>query len=432
MSRRPLRPEERDLLAWIGRAEKQAVLPLRIAMLLLTALIWLWSHAWALPPSPVFVLFFVYAMSIVFAAYCLLLDRLDLRQMYWFCLSSLIVDALFVAGLFHLDHVQGGRGGLASDYYVFFFLVILRGFAILQRDRDLLLMNAVVLIVFVTLFLAHQPDPLRLSPMAVRELSVRTALIILVMGLSWFLMGTLSRMRTELLAVRERLLRSENLATLGEIVAGVAHEINNPVGIISAYADFLMRKAGDRKELAEDFEVIRAEAKRCEQIVGQLLSFANPHPARPEPIDLAALNDEVVRFLFLDKRNNLIDISTQVAPGLPHAWGEPVQIKQALLNLYMNARSAMGEQGEIQVSISEDAEVRGFVRLEIRDSGPGIPEEALASIFEPFFTTKAKGTGLGLAITRRVIEAHGGTIVASNAPAGGAAFTIRLPSVKGP
>jgi signal transduction histidine kinase len=250
------------------------------------------------------------------------------------------------------------------------------------------------------------------------------------MALSWFLIGTLSRQRTELLAVRERLMRSENLATLGEIVAGVAHEINNPVGIISAYADFLLKKAGDREELVDDFQVIRSEATRCQQIVRQLLSFANPNVSTAKVSDLAELNDEVLHFLFLDKKNNLIDVHSEIVRPLSSIAVDPVQIKQALLNIYMNARHAMGDQGRIDVDCRPDPDQRRTVRLTIRDSGPGISEEALGRLFEPFYTSRDGGTGLGLAITRRIVEAHDGTIEAVNGEEVGAVFTIRLPAAR--
>jgi two-component system sensor histidine kinase HydH len=227
--------------------------------------------------------------------------------------------------------------------------------------------------------------------------------------------------------VRERLMRSENLATLGEIVAGVAHEINNPVGIISAYADFLLKRAGDKTELTEDFQVIRSEAKRCQQIVAQLLSFANPNVSRMQEVELSIINEEVLHLLFLDKRNNLIDIQQRLSPDCGPIQVDAVQLKQALLNIYMNARHAMGDQGRIDIDMRPDPDRRRTVRITIRDTGPGISEEAKASLFDPFYTSKDQGTGLGLAITRRIIEAHDGSIEATNAEEGGAVFTIRLP-----
>jgi signal transduction histidine kinase len=425
----PLMPSERVNIEWIERAERQAILPLRVSMLLLTALIWQWEHDWALPTTSVFILFFGYSATLVLAAYCLLFSRLERHQVVPFSLSSLIIDGIFVAGMFHLDRALSDPGEISSEYFIFFFLLVLRGYAVLQRSRDILIMNALVLAVFVSLFLVHQPTESlgAISPVAMRDLSVQTALIVLVMGLSWFLLGTLNRQRSELIAVQERLLRSENLATLGEIVAGVAHEINNPVGIISAYADFLLKKAGDREELVEDFQAIRSEARRCQQIVEQLLSFASPSAAEPRPVDLALINDEVLRFLFLDKKSSLIDVQTLIEPDLPLIEGDSVQLKQALLNIHMNARHAMGDQGRIRVEMRLDPTDRRRLRMRIHDSGSGIREEVLGRLFEPFFTSKEGGSGLGLAITRRIIESHGGLIEASNDPEGGAVFTITLP-----
>jgi signal transduction histidine kinase len=134
-----------------------------------------------------------------------------------------------------------------------------------------------------------------------------------------------------------------------------------------------------------------------------------------------------MHFLFLDKKNNLIDIQLDIAPSLPNVAVDPVQVKQALLNIYMNARHAMGEEGQIAVTCEIDPDHRRKVRLKIRDTGPGIPPNAMDHMFEPFYTSRDGGTGLGLAITRRIIEAHDGTIEAANAEEGGAVFTIRLP-----
>jgi signal transduction histidine kinase len=429
MSPRPIRSGEREYLDWILRAERNAVLPLRVAMLGLTFLIWQWSHDWTLPPSQVFILFFGYTMALAFAAYCLLLNRLDRSQVRAFYLSTLVIDGIFIAGLFHLDISLSGPSSISSDYYIFFFLLVLRGYVVLQRKRDIMAMNILILLLFVGVYLAAQPtwSPFSMSPTVVKGLSVKVALIVLVMALSWFLLGTLGRERAELMAVRERLLRSENLATLGEIVAGVAHEINNPVGIISAYADFLLKKAGSHTDLADDFLVIRSEATRCQQIVHQLLSFANPHRAELQEMSLRDLNDEVLHVLFLDKKNNLIDVQADFSPDIGLVAVDPVQIKQALLNIYMNARHAMGHQGRIEVDCRPDPDARRMVRLTIHDSGPGLSEEALAHLFEPFYTSKDGGTGMGLAITRRIVEVHDGTIEATNAVEGGAVFTIRLP-----
>ncbi len=425
-----LRPGEREQLAWLEQTERRAILPLRVAMLFLSGLIWLWAHGWVLPSLWVFLLFYGYAAALGVAAYFLLLCRLDARQIRPFCVLNLIIDGLFVAGMCASDLWEALPDQVLSDYHIFFFLLVLRGYAVLERRRDIAVMNALVLVVFTALFLTAQPSgrSSEITSATLRALSVQAALIMLVMGLSWFLLGTLNRQRTELQAVRENLLRLDNLATLGEIVAGVAHEINNPVGIISAYADFLLKKAGDREELAEDFRVIRSEAERCQQIVSQLLSFANPNQSATQEIDLAELNDEVLRFLFLDKRNNLIDVQAEIAPDLPPVSVDPIQVKQALLNIYMNARHAMGEEGRIEIEVCPDPEERRVVRLTIRDSGPGIPEEALERLFEPFYSSKASGSGLGLAITRRIVETHGGTIEAENEATGGAVFTIRIPA----
>jgi two-component system NtrC family sensor kinase len=218
---------------------------------------------------------------------------------------------------------------------------------------------------------------------------------------------------------QDRLVESEKLAGIGRLAAGVAHEINNPLGVILGYAK-LLRKRCDGS-MAEDLSVIEDEALRAKEIVDGLLDLSRPLPAGAEPVDLRALSDEVVSRL---GEARLLDGVRVSVDGSGSAPGHAEKLRQVLVNLVRNAAEAAGSGGQVEVRV---AERDGTAEVAVEDSGPGIPPERRARLFEPFFTTKPRGTGLGLAVSRAIARAHGGDLAADAARAGGARFALRLP-----
>jgi signal transduction histidine kinase len=216
---------------------------------------------------------------------------------------------------------------------------------------------------------------------------------------------------------------SEKLAGIGRLAAGVAHEINNPLGVILGYAKIL-RKKSDGK-MAEDLSVIEEETLRAKEIVEGLLDLSRPLPAGAEAVDLRALSDEVVSRL---GEARLLDGVRVSVDGRASAPGHADKLRQVLVNLVRNAAEAAGAGGQVAVRIAE-ADGAAFVSVE--DSGPGIPSERRDRLFEPFFTTKPRGTGLGLAVSRAIARAHGGDLAAQAADAGGARFALTLPLRRG-
>jgi signal transduction histidine kinase len=223
-------------------------------------------------------------------------------------------------------------------------------------------------------------------------------------------------------ALREhqrRLVESEKLAGIGRLSAGVAHEINNPLGVILGYARLLRRKCDGA--MAADLSVIEDETLRAKEIVDGLLDLSRPLPEAGEVVDLRALSDEVVSRLGEAK---LLDGVAVSVGGAARAPGHPDKLRQVLVNLVRNAAEAAGSGGQVEVRV---AERDGRAEVEVLDSGPGIPAERRDRLFEPFFTTKPRGTGLGLAVSRAIARAHGGDLDAGAAAQGGARFALRLP-----
>lgn len=226
---------------------------------------------------------------------------------------------------------------------------------------------------------------------------------------------------------REGLARSEKLATVGRLAAGVAHEIGNPVAAILGYLDILrMRKASAPGEYLERIE---RETRRVDRIVRDLLDFARPRDLVTGPISVEAVIAAATRLVTPQPKWHSMTLAVEIAPGLPAVLGQEHYATQVLVNLLINAAEACGGRGQVRLS----ARAKGDTQLEVtvEDDGPGISPEQLSRLFEPFFTTKApgEGTGLGLAISHRLMESFGGSLGAANREGGGAVFTLRFQAV---
>jgi signal transduction histidine kinase len=222
---------------------------------------------------------------------------------------------------------------------------------------------------------------------------------------------------------QERLVHSEKLAGIGRLAAGVAHEINNPLGVILGYTKLLRRHADPA--VADDLRIIEDETLRCREIVEGLLDLSRPLPAVSQPVDLRELTDEVLARL---RDSKLLDGVAVTVDGDAATEGHAPKLRQVLLNLVTNAVEAAGAGGDVGIRLASEGDA---VAVSVSDSGPGIGPEARERLFEPFFTTKDRGTGLGLAVSQAIANAHGGSIEAGAAPAGGARFTVRLPGASG-
>jgi signal transduction histidine kinase len=230
------------------------------------------------------------------------------------------------------------------------------------------------------------------------------------------------------LQTRRELAQAEKLASIGRFVAGVAHEINNPLQGIIGHLD-LIATTDLRPALRRDIRQAAREAERAARIVRSLLVFGASRRVERRPVAVPGL---VSRAVALRRRPLLaagITVTRDVPPGLPRVNGDLPLLLQALLNLLLNAEQAMAGPGDIRITARAE---QGTVRLAVRDTGPGIPPEVLPRLFEPFFTTKpvGAGTGLGLPIVYGIVQEHGGRVWAENAQEGGAIFTLTLPAAE--
>jgi two-component system, NtrC family, sensor kinase len=225
--------------------------------------------------------------------------------------------------------------------------------------------------------------------------------------------------------IETNLAQQGKMASLGILSSGVAHEINNPLGVILGYASYIEGKISPDDPNYSYIHEIKRESKRCKKIVQDLLSYARtPQPALEET-DVNALLEQIVDFAANHTDMHHVTVARDLAPGLPKIMVDGDQMRQVAINLILNAGASMAEGGKLVVSTSLDDE--GFVNIRFADNGAGIPPENLEKIFEPFFTTKASGTGLGLAITRQIVEQHHGKIVIESEVGRGTTVTIRLP-----
>ena len=238
----------------------------------------------------------------------------------------------------------------------------------------------------------------------------------------------------------EQLRQAEKLAALGELVAGVAHEMNNPLAGISAFAELLLEAPADAAFTAEDREAVRfikREADRATAVVRDLLTFAREAAPRWGPVALDALLERTVRVRAYAARTAGLDLRLELEPGLPAVRGDERKLQQVFVNLIANAEHAVRGAPERRVTVrawrvggpAAGGAGGGRVAVRVSDTGPGVPAEVLGRVFEPFFTTKppGEGTGLGLSVSYGIVQAHGGELRAHNLPGGGAAFDVVLP-----
>jgi signal transduction histidine kinase/DNA-binding response OmpR family regulator len=232
---------------------------------------------------------------------------------------------------------------------------------------------------------------------------------------------------------QRQLIQTEKLAAIGQLAAGVAHEINNPLTGILGFAQLLIQEEGLTPQQREDLESIYKQSQRCRTIIQNLLQFSHRKEPKMEDIDMAPLVETTLKLVQYDFKTSGIELAVDVPSGLPPIHGDPNQLQQVFLNLLTNARQALEpKKAGGKISISAVAR-EGWVVLEFSDNGTGIPQEHLGKIFDPFFTTKpvGKGTGLGLSISYGIIQQHQGKIRAESAPGKGSTFVIELPARKG-
>lgn len=261
------------------------------------------------------------------------------------------------------------------------------------------------------------------------------------------LRAEVSRLELELREAHEQLKRSRQLAALGEMAAGIAHEIRNPLGSIRLYAEMLIHDLAAQPGECEIARKISGAVRRLDAVVSDVLQFSREQRVRKERVDAGELvrdAAEACREVF--ESNGVLLHDAVVKSGSLRVWCDPVLMHQALVNVLRNAAEAIGDRGgdgarEVWIEVGErrvafaDGKREPTTSLRVRDTGPGVSAEVMGRMFNPFFTTRHSGTGLGLAIVHRILDAHGGAVVVENntscglrgQPAVGATIELLLP-----
>ncbi len=230
---------------------------------------------------------------------------------------------------------------------------------------------------------------------------------------------------SEVKALTDQLIRADRLAAMGELTAGVAHEVRNPLGIIRASVQLVEESGADRERVLEATSVIKQEIDRLDRVIKALLDFGRPSKPYLRLTDLGEVIEDVVLFTRRFAGQSKVTISAKDIGSLPSIMADPDQMKQVFVNLISNAVQAMDSSGgTISVSGRSD---EGFLSIVVSDDGPGIAESELKKVFDPFFSTRDAGTGLGLTIVHRILDEHDGHIEVASVPGQGTTFTVSLP-----
>jgi two-component system NtrC family sensor kinase len=242
----------------------------------------------------------------------------------------------------------------------------------------------------------------------------------------------------ELREAHAQLSETQKLAAIGQLGAGVAHEINNPLTGILTFSSLLRQKLPDGSQDAEDVDLVIRETKRCAGIIKRLLDFARDKPPEKKFADLNQIIEDTVRIVERQAQVRDIEIALDLDRTLPPIWADADQIKQVIMNMLINAQHAIEDKGTITVKSCRALEAKRaepgaepvpMVEFAVIDTGCGIPDKNLRRIFDPFFTSKAvgQGTGLGLSVSHGIVQAHGGLIEVDSKVGEGSTFRVFLP-----
>ncbi len=228
----------------------------------------------------------------------------------------------------------------------------------------------------------------------------------------------------EVQSLQKALARSQRLASIGSLAAGVAHEIRNPLSSIKGFATYFKERYAHIPEDCNISTILIQEVDRLNRVVSQLLEFSRPVRIFRQKVSIADVIQSTLKLMERQASAHSVEIHLQMDAGLPQVSIDPDQINQVLLNLLLNAVEAMPQGGAVEIRAAQDQD---RLVIQISDSGAGIAETDLSRIFDPYFTTKPTGTGLGLPIVHNIVEAHGGDIRIESHSGKGAVVTIRLP-----
>jgi len=259
-----------------------------------------------------------------------------------------------------------------------------------------------------------------------RNMFIFLAFVVVIALLSmWLLYQNQNRHLAGIVEMTRELEKAERLSSLGQLAAGVAHEIRNPLSSLKGFATYFRQRYGGVPDDVKMADIMIQEVDRLNRVITELLEFSRPVELKRKTTDAASLVRHAADTIERQAREKGVVLRTEIAPGLPPVLVDPDRMTQVLLNLFLNALAAMERGGVLSVGLAlQDGRT---LRITVGDTGTGIRKEDLGRVFDPYFTTKPSGTGLGLAIVHRIIESHGGEIRLESEPGRGTVFTILLP-----
>jgi signal transduction histidine kinase len=425
-------------LAWMVNIERKAVIPAKWTLLFTSYLLaGIQLGNFYIPPL-IFGLLVLYGFSNLFYSYIFYFRRYQRREILPLSYLSLSVDIVVVTLLIFLTGREDSQGILWSDFYLLYFLIILRGIVLFPNKTMSVVINIVISLLYIFVLISSEPN---LSFLTSSKFIAKFILIWSVMLISWFILEIVRSQREKIQAdfdrmrtMEQQMLRTEKLASMGEVAAGIAHEINNPVGIITASADYLLKSNELNPAQRENLKIIQTEATRCKKNISQLVQLTSPSANAVEPVDVNGIISDTILEIQQLPCEQKIRIQTRLDQHLPTIIANPSLLQRAFYNLMRNACEAMAQLGGEMTVTTSLIETKSGQRVEIRvqDTGIGIASKNQNQVFTPFYTTKTGNLGLGLAITHRIIDWHNGTINIESQPGTGTTVILRVPLKREP
>jgi len=353
---------------------------------------------------------------------------------------SVLIKILLATML--LQHTDDPAGGINSNYYLIYFLPVMTA-ALYFEGTGTLIWTALTSAAYLSLLIPAL-EAFELPPEGAKELALRIIFFFLAAVLVNPIVSEnrrqakryrqlaeeLAETNRRLEQAQEEARRSERLAALGQLTAGLAHEIRNPLAVIRGSAETLMRRLQSADPLSTELAgYINSEVSRLNTLVTRFLNFARPLKLEKRPTQIPPLLDRALKVAMERWPEAKVEVSRQYAEDLPEMNVDPDLCEQAFVNLVLNAYEAMKETGgRLTLSVSAaNSDGRRGVEAGIVDTGPGVPPELREQIFNPFFTTKKEGVGLGLSLVSKIVDDHRGWIRVSSEPGKGACFRVFLP-----
>ncbi len=392
--------------SWQASLERRTVLPIKWALWSTALGFWFLTHPnHPVMPVAVFALFTVVAMGNLGLTYLWLAGRVASHQVQPVSLASWALDLAFVCGLVVMEQqFYPGAQGPVTDFHLFFFVLVLRGFSLFRTPRQNLAANLIVVAAFVATLVSL---PGGWSPMVQQTQWIRGVFILLLVVMSWMIVDILEQQKRAMAAVEARLAQSETFGLLGRLAGSLAHEMNNPMGIIAAQADYLLKRADKSDPRAEDYAVLSSEAHRCGRILSSLMQFSRSRLGQDAVVDLAALADEVSGLL--PSQRVRVTRNEEDAAGSYEVLTEPSVARLAVLAAVIYGNSLHVDQADpVTVHTTVDHQAPSvIVTVQFH---PAVMDSNEASSYPFLMPKEGEGPRPGLKAVRQAMEALAGEL----------------------